>query len=183
MGKEKDNRSLLEWAAEAEQHALPAWDALPSIPLYMDQVTMVTGEALALFACGEKQSLLTSSMINNYVKNGLVEHPVHKKYAREHLAKLIMTSLLKQVLSIQDISVLFSGEETAEQLYGEDSALHETAALLQPEDDEEKLRALALRLAAEANARRAVSEQILAVLSEEKASGGKEKKNAEKAKK
>ena len=88
MGKEKDNRSLLEWAAEAEQHALPAWDALPSIPLYMDQVTMVTGEALALFACGEKQSLLTSSMINNYVKNGLVEHPVHKKYAREHLAKL-----------------------------------------------------------------------------------------------
>ena len=31
MGKEKDNRSLLEWAAEAEQHALPAWDALPSI--------------------------------------------------------------------------------------------------------------------------------------------------------
>lgn len=100
MGKEKDNRSLLEWAAEAEQHALPAWDALPSIPLYMDQVTMVTGEALALFACGEKQSLLTSSMINNYVKNGLVEHPVHKKYAREHLAKLIMTSLLKQVLSI-----------------------------------------------------------------------------------
>lgn len=188
MGKEKDNRSLLEWAAEAEQHALPAWDALPSIPLYMDQVTMVTGEALALFACGEKQSLLTSSMINNYVKNGLVEHPVHKKYAREHLAKLIMTSLLKQVLSIQDISVLFSGEETAAQLYGDfaaaqDSALHETAALLQPEDDEEKLRALALRLAAEANARRAVSERILAVLSEEKASGGKEKKNAEKVKK
>ena len=31
MGKEKDNRSLLEWAAEAEQHALPTWDALPSI--------------------------------------------------------------------------------------------------------------------------------------------------------
>ena len=84
--------------------------------------------------------------------------------------------------------MLFSGEETAEQLYGDfaaaqDSALHETAALLQPEDDEEKLRALALRLSAEANARRAVSERILAVLSEEKASGGKEKKNAEKAKK
>ena len=171
---------------DRQTHVQP--EEIPNIDLYMDQVTMVTGEALALFACGEKQSLLTSSMINNYVKNGLVEHPVHKKYAREHLAKLIMTSLLKQVLSIQDISVLFSGEETAEQLYGDfaaaqDSALHETAALLQPEDNEEKLRALALRLAAEANARRAVSERILAVLSEEKASGGKEKKNAEKAKK
>lgn len=55
-GKGKDNRSLLEWAAEAEQYALPTWDALPSIPLYMDQVTMVTGEALALFACGESRA-------------------------------------------------------------------------------------------------------------------------------
>ena len=76
-----------------------------------------SGEALALFERDEKQSLLTSSMVNNYVKNGVVEHPVHKKYMREHLVKLMMTSLLKQVLSIQDISVLFSGGETAEQLY------------------------------------------------------------------
>lgn len=167
---------------------LPAWEQLPGIPLYMDQVTMVTGEALALFERDEKQSLLTSSMVNNYVKNGVVEHPVHKKYMREHLVKLMMTSLLKQVLSIQDISVLFSGGETAEQLYAafaaaQDSALHETAALLQDETDETQLRALALRLAAEANARRAVSERILMALSEDAESGSKERKSAEKSKK
>lgn len=186
MGDKKTD--MAAWAAAAESYALPAWEQLPGIPLYMDQVTMVTGEALALFERDEKQSLLTSSMVNNYVKNGVVEHPVHKKYMREHLVKLMMTSLLKQVLSIQDISVLFSGGETAEQLYtafaaAQDSALHETVALLQDETDETQLRALALRLAAEANARRAVSERILMALSEDAESGGKERKSAEKSKK
>ena len=93
-----------KWLQEAEEFALPNWSALPSIPLYMDQVMMFTGEALSLFERDEKQSLLTNSMINNYVKSGVVDHPVHKKYSKEHLSKLMMVGLLKQVLSIQDIA-------------------------------------------------------------------------------
>ena len=100
-----------KWLQEAEEFALPNWSVLPSIPLYMDQVMMFTGEALSLFERDEKQSLLTNSMINNYVKSGVVDHPVHKKYSKEHLSKLMMVGLLKQVLSIQDIAVLFSGDE------------------------------------------------------------------------
>lgn len=38
-----------KWLQEAEEFALPNWSALPSIPLYMDQVMMFTGEALSLF--------------------------------------------------------------------------------------------------------------------------------------
>ena len=77
-------------------------------------------------------------MINNYVKSGVVDHPVHKKYSKEHLSKLMMVGLLKQVLSIQDIAVLFSGDEDAEQLYkdfaaAQSGALHETAAGVHPE--------------------------------------------------
>ena len=94
-----------KWLQEAEEFALPNWSALPSIPLYMDQVMMFTGEALSLFERDEKQSLLTNSMINNYVKSGVVDHPVHKKYSKEHLSKLMMVGLLKQVLSIQDIAL------------------------------------------------------------------------------
>ena len=60
-----------KWLQEAEEFALPNWSALPSIPLYMDQVMMFTGEALSLFERDEKQSLLTNSMINNYVKSGV----------------------------------------------------------------------------------------------------------------
>lgn len=179
----KDINGIMEWAELARGYSLPDWEKLPSIPLYMDQIMMFTGEALAPFERDEKQSLLTSSMINNYVKNGLVDHPIHKKYAREHLSKLMMTSMLKQVLSIQDISVLFGGSEDPERLYtafvtAQDNALHETASLIDPENDEEALRAMALRLAAEANARRAVAERILMGLSDKK-----EKKSAEKSKK
>ena len=50
-----------KWLQEAEEFALPNWSALPSIPLYMDQVMMFTGEALSLFERDEKQSLLTNS--------------------------------------------------------------------------------------------------------------------------
>ena len=38
-----------KWLQEAEEFALPNWSVLPSIPLYMDQVMMFTGEALSLF--------------------------------------------------------------------------------------------------------------------------------------
>lgn len=177
--------NLKNWIERAEAYELPDWEKLPSIPLYMDQVMMFTGEALELFERDEKQSLLTSSMINNYVKNGLVAHPVHKKYAKEHLSKLMMTSMLKQVLSIQDISVLFAGEEDAETLYAafteaQDSALHDTAAELQEDMDETQLRAMALRLAAQANARRAVAERILMELSESKKEPEEKKKTSKK---
>jgi len=169
MSTQKDNLNI--WLEKAETYSIPDWDALPAIPLYMDQVMMITGDALSLFERDEKQSLLTSSMINNYVKSGLVEHPVHKKYAKEHLSKLMMTSMLKQTLSIQDLSVLFSGETDSKHLYDafvktQNTALHETASELQPDMDADALRAAALRLAAEANARRAVAERILLSLSQ-----------------
>lgn len=174
------NEKITNWVETASEYSLPEWDALPSIPLYMDQVMMFTSDALALFARDEKQDLLTNSMINNYVKSGLVEHPVHKRYAREQLAQIVMTGLLKQVLSIQDLNVLLGGSEETEALYGEftkaqNSALHEIAELVRTEMDEDNLRSLAMRLAAEANARRAVAERILWELSsgEEQAAGQK----------
>ena len=146
---------------------------------------MFTGEALEIFEPGEKPTLLTSSMINNYVKNGLVDHPVHKKYGKEHLSKLIMTSMLKQVLSIQDIGVLFSGNEDAKALYeaftsAQDRTLHETAAAIDPEADAAKLRAAALQLAAEANARRAVAQRILSELAKVENDSTNSKKSSKK---
>ena len=166
----KANERLQSWVETAGTYSLPEWSALPSIPLYMDQVMMFTGEALSLFARDEDQGLLTNSMVNNYVKSGLVDHPDHKRYGRMQLAQLVMTGLLKQVLSIQDLAVLFGGPEGTESLYSafadaQNGALRETAERVCGEMDEDKLRALAMRLAAEANARRAVAERILSALS------------------
>ena len=45
-------------------------------------------------------------MINNYVKDGVLPRPEQKKYSRDHLALLMVICMLKQVLSIQDVSSL-----------------------------------------------------------------------------
>lgn len=177
--------NILQWLNGAEHAELPAWASLPSIPLYMDQVMMFTGEALSLYAPENGQNLLTSSMVNNYVKSGLVDHPDHKRYGRMQLAQLVMTGLLKQVLSIQDLAVLFGGPEDTESLYSafadaQNGALRETVERVRGEMDEDKLRALAMRLAAEANARRAVAERILSALSTSPEKG--EKSSQEKQK-
>ena len=45
-------------------------------------------------------------MINNYVKNSLIEPPIKKQYSRSQLSKLFVICVLKQVYSMQDIKIL-----------------------------------------------------------------------------
>lgn len=80
----------------------PRWEELPSISLYMDQVVIVVEEALGIFA-DEKERVVTSTMINNYVKQKLISPPVKKRYERRHIAFIIVVSVLKKVLSMQEI--------------------------------------------------------------------------------
>ena len=49
---------------------------------------------------------MTKSMVNNYVKVGMIPRPVGKKYDREHLAMLLMICVFKQALSMESISRL-----------------------------------------------------------------------------
>lgn len=84
----------------------PRWDELPSIPLYMDQVLLVLNEILQPLS-RSKDALVTSAMINNYVKQKLIAPPIKKKYGREQLSRLIIICLLKRVLSISEIVYLF----------------------------------------------------------------------------
>ena len=174
---------LEDWINAAYEYTLPNWEQLSSIPLYMDQVMMFMSEVFDLLENNNKTSILTNSMVNNYVKCGLVEHPIQKKYNREHLAKLVMIGMLKQVLSIQDISILFSENQDSSSLYSEfkeaqDKALHDTLASVDyAEHSSDALRAAALRLAAESNARRMVAERILLGLSTPQPKEHKSKKS------
>jgi len=80
---------------------LPQWELLPDIGLYMDQVITLMERTFAPFLpCTE----ITKSMVNNYVKVGLIKRPVGKRYDREHLALLIMIGVLKQALSLDCIA-------------------------------------------------------------------------------
>ena len=81
--------------------ALPEWAFLPDIGLYMDQVITLMERTLApVLGPGE----ITKSMVNNYVKVGLIKRPAGKKYDREQLAQLLMIAVLKQALSMEDIA-------------------------------------------------------------------------------
>ena len=80
------------------------WDSLPDIDLYMDQVVSY----LSRQSTGGKAPVITSAMINNYVKDGLLPRANGKRYNREHLASLTAISLLKNVLTVKDMHLLLS---------------------------------------------------------------------------
>ena len=84
---------------------LPQWETLPDIGLYMDQVITLMERTFAPFLPGAE---ITKSMVNNYVKVGLIKRPVGKRYDREHLALLIMIGVLKQALSMECIAQVLS---------------------------------------------------------------------------
>lgn len=78
--------------------SLPTWDALPSFELYKDQIVSVVNDATASFG-----DSLSSSMINNYVKQKLIDPPIKKKYNRTHVAQLIFINLMKGIFPINEI--------------------------------------------------------------------------------
>lgn len=88
------------------KHKLPYWEELPEIDLYMDQVIVLMDKYLTFHKSDENSTIITHSMINNYVKLGIMPAPVKKKYSREHIAYLIIICSLKQALPISDIKDL-----------------------------------------------------------------------------
>ena len=92
----------------------PRWDELPSLELYMDQALIVIDEAVRPLLPAQ-ETAATATMINNYVKIRLVAPSVKKKYTRQHLARLIMITLLKRVLSMTELACLLEEEDISGQ--------------------------------------------------------------------
>lgn len=158
-----------------------SWDSLPELDLYMDQVIVLMEKHLALFGDG-RDKLLTPSMVNNYVKLGLIPPPVKKKYNREHLARLTVICMLKPLLPIPAIAYLTdqcaksAGLPPAfdQFIQAQRQALEQAAqsARLEADQDaglaeQENLARLALNLIAQANASRVLAEKIALLLQQE----------------
>lgn len=178
---------ISEWAQKIQENKSVEWDRLPEIYLYMDQVLTYMDKQLNLFERDENSSLLTSSMINNYVKDRILPRPEQKKYSRDHLALLTVICMLKPVLSIQDIASLMNSllqDASKSEMYNsfcsaQSAAMKEVCERVRSTalQGEAGLTRLAIELSVEANARRTAAERILSELSEEK------KKNEVKEKK
>lgn len=95
-----------------DEFHIPRWKELPSINLYLDQVVNLINSCLTplIFNTNdydnEDSEVLTKTMINNYVKNNIIEPPIKKQYSKSQIAKLFVICLLKQVYSMQDIKAL-----------------------------------------------------------------------------
>lgn len=114
-------QKLLDWEGILHKYSLPEWDAFPALPLYMDQVTYLLNDYLSLLpAENNEDRLVTPAMINNYVKLKIIPAPVKKRYARVHLAYLVMVCVLKQTLNTSEIRKLLPlnlTEQAARELY------------------------------------------------------------------
>jgi hypothetical protein len=81
---------------------------IPSIDLYMDQVTTLFENKLSHQKRVTKEPILTKTMINNYAKAKLLTPIKNKKYSRQQIITLILIYNLKQILSLDDINSLFA---------------------------------------------------------------------------
>lgn len=102
-------------------HQQPAaWDQLPDFSLYMDQVLSYIDRQV--IHQGEADSL-TSAMVNNYAKHGLIPRAEGKKYNRDHLAYLTAICILKKVMPSKDMDLLIrtglQGERSISDVYDE----------------------------------------------------------------
>lgn len=165
---------ILAWSKEIRTSSAMEWNRLPEIYLYMDQVLTFMNKQLRLYAREDGEALLTSSMINNYVKVGVLPRPEQKKYSRDHLAVLLVICMLKQVLSIQDIDSLIRTllrDASRCEMYNrfceaQSAAMQEVCDRVDkaaPQGEAELTR-LAIEFSVEANARRTASERILSEL-------------------
>lgn len=86
-------------AQHLQEHTLPRYEDLPAFGLYMDQIVSFVNDKVGIYYLPDEK-LLTTSMVNNYVKQGVIPKPEKKKYSQDHLAYLIVLCILKKVLSI-----------------------------------------------------------------------------------
>ena len=160
------------------------WDALPDIDLYMDQVL---GYMCRQLYSSRPESNLTASMVNNYIRDGLLPRTKGKKYSRRHIAYLTTICVMKQILSVGDISLLIQmfPSDTLQQAYVKyrdvlDSELT-SAVKSVPDNDETLVLADAIvRFAITSYANKVAAERLIDMVKEQMCEAKEKTKNGKK---
>lgn len=90
------------------KYHMPRWNELPDIDLYLDQVVNYLERYLEPYTANKDERIITKTMINNYVKQGIMPAPEKKKYNKSQIAYLLVICILKQVYSINDVGRLIA---------------------------------------------------------------------------
>lgn len=115
MGMVKDMKGL--FADMIEDFRLPRYNELPNVGLYLEQVTKYINGYLVPLGYPE----LTTSMVSNYVKKGVIASPIKKQYYADQIAYLMFIGIAKSLLSMENIAQLF---EMQKKVYAPDVAFN-----------------------------------------------------------
>lgn len=170
----------------------PRWNELPEFDLYMDQVIGLAEKYLCALS-PDKKELITPSMINNYVKSGVLPPPKNKKYGRHQLALLLMICSTKSVLEISTVAdIIGQSIESSDiqrvfdhfaEMYEKAlcSAVERAQEMVREKSEENILSDIAMENALNAGAARTVAMYAYsAIATEEKAQAQNEEARSEK---
>jgi hypothetical protein len=90
---------LAESVRDADLHP----QEIPSIDLYLDQITSLVDEKRKEGSPRFADRALTKTMINNYSKDGLLSPIKGKKYTKEQILQMLLVYEMKNTLSIGEI--------------------------------------------------------------------------------
>ena len=154
------------------------YSVFPDIDLYMDQILAYISRTPVSF---RESDSLTSAMVNNYIKDGLLPRAKGKKYNKEHIVDLTVIARLKQVLSVKDVGVILAAAKNGreeEELYKLFNELLSKACENASEKTEQgdNMAQLALSLAVESYVYKVVSEYIIDSMKPEETHAEEKKK-------
>ena len=123
---------LRRWETYLRNYRLPAWNEIPNIGLYMEQVLALLKDYLDYLPPELKEEqFITAATVNNYVHKKFMPEPVKKRYYRIHIAYLIMICTLKHSLSIATLQKMIPvglSEAEVEEIYSAYAHRHKLTA-------------------------------------------------------
>ncbi|MGN1343385.1 MAG: DUF1836 domain-containing protein [Traorella sp.] len=102
-----ENKNLTAIQKALQQFSLPSYQEIPDVGFYLDQSVKYINQIFSAIPNME----ITSSMISNYVKKGIIERPIKKCYSRNQICYLIFIVIGKNVLSMENIQILFAQQK------------------------------------------------------------------------
>ncbi|MCD7806397.1 MAG: DUF1836 domain-containing protein [Lachnospiraceae bacterium] len=93
--------------ADVERFHLPRYQQIPTVGLYLEQVTRYISDMLSPV----QENCITNSMVSNYVKKKLIANPHKKQYDRDQIAYLIFIAAAKSVLSLDDLKQMIEMQQ------------------------------------------------------------------------
>ena len=96
-----------------KQFHLPKYEEIPDVGLYLDQTVKYINTYFVALPNVE----LTSSMVSNYVKKGLIDRPIKKVYHRDQICYLFFITIAKTVLTMENIQLLFDVQKKVYDAY------------------------------------------------------------------